>query len=264
MSAFGILTKKILPGELILLTVFSWSNYIVLNRRTVEDLRTLLNFVPRPGEFADSLARNVGRLGTNPISVLRKLFDLREPYKVSRIRLLEDLAFTKRTGMRFGYFNFPDSKIRHGRPIMDASWPLTGEQDVLTSLSSALQRAVSRMQVQVILAPWPYGPRQHVDHRLVSLAASRVADETGTRLLYLDDQPYARRPLETMQDYRGHSYVPLLVKLDHSDMERKYGAMNLYRSQMIPSYFQAVRRAPPGSIGEPNSETLWQPLPGIG
>jgi LmbE family N-acetylglucosaminyl deacetylase len=259
MSAFGIITKKLLPGQLVLLTIFSWSNFIELNRRTFANPRTLANSLPRPNELADSLARNVGHLGTKPSKILLKLLDLRQPYKISRIRLLEDISFSNRTGMRFSYLNFPCSKFRHGRAIMDPRWPTTNEQELMGKLLTALKNVISRMNAQVIVAPWPYGGRQHIDHRLVNEAAARVAEVTGVRLFYLDDQPYSRLPLGKMVDRRGLPYAPIVAKLDPSEMKRKYSAMSLYWSQMVPEFFRAVCRPPPGSPDQPFSETLWQP-----
>ena len=262
MSAFGIVTNRLIPGEMFLLTVFSWSDYIALNRGALYDLRTILNYPPRPLEFIDSVKRYAGRFGTNPISILEKLFGLRQPDRVSRIRQLEDLAFSRKTRMRYGHLDFRDCKLRHGRPIIDTSWPLEKDLETLNRLVLALNGTVSRLNVQVMVAPWPFGARQHLDHRLVNAAAASVAEGTGVKLLYLDDQPYSRRPLVAMKDSRGQMYAPRLLGLSPSEMKRKSDAMKIYRSQMVPEYFQAVRRTPPGSAGNSYSETLWEPSRG--
>lgn len=257
MSAFGIVSKKRISGEVTLLTVFSQSDYLVFGRGVFASTR-VLSLVPKPSELADSVSRNAHAFGANPKSIFRMFLDPNEASKVSRIRLLEDIAFSKKTGMKFRYFDFPSSGIRQGRPIMDPNWPLASEEELLGRITSALQEAVSRLRVNAIAAPWPYGPRQHLDHRLVNVAATRVAEEKGIRLFYLDDQPYSRRPLEIMQDARGHCYTPGLVRLDQSEMRGKLEAMATYRSQMTPDYFRAVSMAPPGSPSESNSETLWE------
>jgi LmbE family N-acetylglucosaminyl deacetylase len=259
MSAFGIITKKLLPGPLGLLTVFSLSRTIMLKRRNLANLRMLANSLPRPNELAESLARNAGDFGKRPGKILQNLLDLRQPYKISRIRLLEDLSFSRRAGMRLSYLNFPDSKSRHGRAILDPNWPLANEDDVLGKLIPVLKNVISRMKVQIIAAPWPYGERQHIDHRLVNESAVRIAEDMGIGLFYLDDQPYSRRPIEKMVDVRGRQYTPVVTKLDPSEMSRKYSAMNLYSSQMVSEFFKAVRRPPPGSTHQYFSETLWQP-----
>jgi LmbE family N-acetylglucosaminyl deacetylase len=258
MSAFGMVTRGMVPGPVTLLTLFSWSDYIVLNRGALQDLRTTLSYPPHPLELARSVAENAGRFGTHPISIIQRLFGIRRPYKVSRIRTREDLAFSKFAGISFRYFQFPDCKIRHGTPITDPNWPLDNEHDLQGRLLSAIATTVARTKAQVILAPWPYGPRQHLDHRLVNRAAARVADDTGVRLVYVDDIPYSRRPLEPTKDTRGCKYSPELLKLDPTEVKRKLHAMRIYKSQMIPGYFQAVYDAPPGSPEARNSETVWQ------
>jgi LmbE family N-acetylglucosaminyl deacetylase len=259
MAAYGIVTRKLLPGPLSLLTVFSWTNYIILNPRTFADIRFLLNVAPRPQELAHSMMRNMHRFGTHPRRILPELLDLRQPYKVSRIRVFEDLRFSKMAGVKFCYLNLPDSKCRRGRPIKDPEWPISREENILGVLCSAIKGVISRMRAGTVVAPWPYGVRQHIDHRLVSETATRVAEETGVRLLYVDDQPYSRRPPGTMTDRRGRSYASAVVKLDPSEMTMKYKAMNIYRSQMVPGYLKAVRGPPPGHPELGNSETLWQP-----
>jgi LmbE family N-acetylglucosaminyl deacetylase len=142
---------------------------------------------------------------------------------------------------------------------MDPNWPLTDDQEFSDGLFSTVKKIIVTTRAKVILAPWPYGAIQHIDHRLVHAAAIRVVDDMGLELLYLDDQPYSRRPLETMIDERGHRYNPFVVNLNKSQMRNKYRGMNLYESQMIPSYMEAVRKPPPGACDENYSETLWRP-----
>ena len=187
-----------------------------------------------------------------------------QPYKVTRIRVLEDLAFSKRMRIKFGYLNFPDCTIRHGKAIVDPRVPMDVDAVTLDRLIRGLRSVVLRLKVRTLVAPWPYGPKQHMDHRLLNAAAVRVSEVTGTELLYLDDQPYSRRPVGNAQDPRGKVYSPRVVSLGPSDVKKKLDAMSIYRSQMIPGYFQAVRMAPPGSVNESDTETLWQPPEGTG
>jgi LmbE family N-acetylglucosaminyl deacetylase len=259
MAAYGIATRKILPAPLSLLTVFSWSNYIILSPRTFTDLRFLLNVLPRPRELPHSMAKSLGSLGGPPRGILAELLDLRQPFKVSRIRVLEDIRFSRMAGVRFGYLNLPDSKCRRGTPIRDPEWPISKEEDTLKVLCLTLSNIVSRTNVSTIVAPWPYGSRQHIDHRLVSEAAVRVAEDTGVSLFYVDDQPYSRRPPGAMADRRGRPYASTVIKLGESEMAMKYKAMRVYRSQMVRGFMDAVHRPPPGHPELENSETLWQP-----
>jgi LmbE family N-acetylglucosaminyl deacetylase len=259
MSAFGIVEKKLISGRMVLMTVFSRTNYFVLSKRAFANPLTLASFLPRPHTLVHSLSKHPPNLKTRPAKIMQDLLDFDEPGKVSRIRLREDVRFSRRIGVEFGYLDFPDSKMRHNRPITDPSWPLENDDDTANRVYAAIRDVISRMKIDAIVSPWPYGPRQHVDHRLVSETAARVSADTGVRSLYVDDLPYSRRPLETMTDGRGRAYAPDVVKLDRAEMERKYSAMSLYRSQMIPEYFEGVCRPPPGSPGLAPSETLWRP-----
>ena len=257
MSSFGIVTRKLLPEPIRLLTTFSWTDFLAKNQRTLPGLRALLNLVPRPSELVHSVTKNAGRFGTDPRSVLNKVLDLGTPYKTSRIRVLEDMSFSRRMGICFSYMNFPCSNVRHHRVILDAEQPLE-ESALEDQLFSSLRDMVLRAEAEAVVSPWPYASRQHVDHRLVHEAAKKVAESTRTRLFYVDDQPYSRRPVKPMSDSRGLQYSPVVVKLDSSEMARKLRAMKIYWSQMTPVYLRSVCLPPPGSPDLVCSETLWE------
>ena len=259
MSAYGILSRKLLPEPLNMLTIFSWSDYSVLYRNAHPKTNTLMRAIPRPDELVRSAGKNAGMLPRHPWRFLRKLLDLGEAYKVSRIRVDEDIAFSKRVGARFFYSNLPDSKLRHGHAIIDPSWRLETERETLDMVRGVMGSVIRKAGATVVVAPWPYGTRQHIDHRLVNEAAVQVAEETGAELLYVDDQPYSRRPLGSMQDRRGCAYTPTLAKLNSTEMRSKEEAMRIYESQMTPEYFQGVCKPPPGSHEQAPSETLWNP-----
>ena len=260
MSAFGIVERKLAPGEVVLMTVFSRTNFIALRRRAFANPRALASLLPRPSELVSSIGRHAHGLRTRPTQIVQDLLDLDEPYKVSRVRLFEDMSFSRRIGVGYGYLDLPDSKLRHNGPITDPGWPLANDQAAARMVYAALRNLVSRMSIDTMVSPWPYGPRQHVDHRLVSEASAKVSADTAVRLFYVDDLPYSRRPLETMTDGRGGAYAPDVLRLDRAEMKRKQSAMSLYRSQMTPEYFQGVFKPPPGFPDLAPSETLWRPI----
>jgi len=259
MSGYGILSKRLLPGALDLFTAFSWTNYSVILENAFPSLTTLIRVIPRPNELLRSVSSYAGRFGTSPKGILKRLLGLEQPHRIARIRLLEDLEFSKMLGVTYHYANLPDSKIRNGRGISDPGRPLGMESETLSELYRVLRRLRSRLGAQVIVAPWPYGPKQHIDHRLLHEAAVRVAEDTDVTLFYLDDLPYSRRPLVTTPDRRGIPYSPVCVRLDLTDMRRKFDAMRIYGSQMISGYFKAVCKSPPGDSSRLYSETLWKP-----
>jgi len=260
MSGYGILAKRFFPGAVDLFTAFSWTNYSVILENALPRPRTLLRIIPRPTELLRSVSNNAGRFGTSPKGILKRLLDLEQPNRIARIRLLEDLEFSKKVGVAYHYAHLPDSKVRNGRGISDPSLPLETESETLSELYRVLRRFQSKVGAKVIVAPWPYGPKQHIDHRLLHEAAVRVAEDTGVTLFYLDDLPYSRRPLVTTPDSRGVPYSPVCFRLDLADMRKKFGAMGIYGSQMVPWYFEAVCMPPPGDSPRPYSETLWRPL----
>jgi len=259
MSTFGILKRRLLPRPVTLLTVFTVTSYFVRFGRARPNLQVLGNLLPRPAEVFRSIRRNAGRFGTNPWGIARKLIDMEEPYKITRIRLLEDESFSRRMRVEFRYFSIPDSQARYGRPIMDPAWPLADEAELLSGVQRSVEDLTSRLAVQAIAVPWPYGPRQHVDHRIANEVATQTAERVGVKLYYLDDQPYSRRPLVPTTNARGHHYTPQLVSLNRHEMRSKIKAMELYWSQMIPEYLGAVAEPPPGAPEQGYSETLWLP-----
>jgi len=240
-------------------TAFSWTNYSVIFQDTIPGPRTILNLFPSPAELLRSISNNAGRFGKSPRGILKRVLDIEQPSRIARIRLLEDLKFSKMIGVSYHYSNLPDSKIRNGRGIADPRRPLETESATLSELYQVLRRFRSKVGAQVIVVPWPYGPKQHIDHRLLHEAAIRVAEDTGVTLFYLDDLPYSRRPLVTTPDRRGIPYSPINVRLDLAGMRKKFDAMRIYGSQMVPRYFEAVCRPPPGDSPGVYSETLWKP-----
>jgi LmbE family N-acetylglucosaminyl deacetylase len=257
MQAFGMLQKNMLPKPWYLATAFSRSNYMVIEKRIFFQRQTLTKLLPRPNELVNAMRKNGGHFGGSRVKLLARLLDLGEIYKVSRIRLSEDISFSKSVGAKFRYFDLPDSKVRHGEAITDPGWPINAEESLSTTLRGLLERTIKETGVASVLSPWPYGNRQHVDHRLVCHAAGRVASDLNMNLYYVDDQPYGRRPLDAALDDFGRVFRPTLVKLSAPDMKRKYETMNIYGSQMTDQYFTAVRSVPPGSSTEGCSETLW-------
>jgi LmbE family N-acetylglucosaminyl deacetylase len=257
MQAFGMIQKEVLPRPLYMVTAFARSNYMVVERRIFLQRQTLPKLLPRPNELIIALGKNRVHFGGSRVKLLTSLLDLEEIYKVSRIRLSEDISFSKGIGAKIKYFDLPDSQVRDGRAVMDPNWPLHPDGPLSTKLRGLLERTIRETGVSNVLSPWPYGNKQHVDHRLVCHAASRAAHDLNVNLYYVDDQPYSRRPLDVARDDLGRVCHPVLVKLSIPDMKSKYEAMNIYGSQMIDQYFAAVRRGAPGSSTDGYSETLW-------
>ena len=159
--------------------------------------------------------------------------------------------------MKFSYMNFSCASVRHQKLVSDPESPLD-EPTLARRLFLSLSDVILRAGVEAIVAPWPYASSQHIDHRIVYEAGTRVAETTGVKLFYVDDQPYSRRPVKAASDSRDQLYSPVVVKLSTSEMYEKHRAMRIYWSQMTPEYLLSVCAAPPGSPDLVCSETLWE------
>lgn len=84
----------------------------------------------------------------------------------------------------------------------------------------------------VVYAPLAVG--QHVDHQVVHAAARRL-QETGYRLAFYEDYPYAERSgaLETALAIAGAENWQLeVIPLDAADLAAKVSALGYYQTQM--------------------------------
>lgn len=191
-----------------------------------------------------------------------KFKDVNDPDKMTFIRIKEDVGFCNIVGAKLYTLNIPDCEMRHGDAIFDSNWPLEKENDIIRNIQTQLNNIVKKTGCKVLASPWPCGNYQHLDHRLVYYSVANFALNTKLKLVLLDDQPYSRRPMKTieLEPYARVEYRPFLLVLDPEEISLKHIAMSIYKSQMCNFYHKAIDKPAPDDYTQQPSETLWIPV----
>jgi LmbE family N-acetylglucosaminyl deacetylase len=237
-NSFGLIWAQTFSKPMYLATVFTKSNYVAERR--------LWPF-------------------SNTFAWLKYRYWTVFPNTISIVRLKEDKRFCNMIGAEQLSFGLSDLRVRHSsKEIPNLSRPdLPLEWSVIREIQALLEKTLASIKVRTMVAPWPYGENQHLDHRLVNIAAVNLAISRPDLTLYLmDDVPYSRRPIRENVRVEGMagSYKPFVFHLDSELLELKFKAMKLYGSQMRDDHFQMVSNT--SSFGDGNdspSETLWLP-----
>lgn len=171
--------------------------------------------------------------------------------EIAQVRQDEGRAYCRRFRLAAHSLGFADLPLRE--PENNDS-----RDRLRRRLENRLRDAVRESTFVVVARP--YGEDHHPDHDIVCQAVRAVvASLEAVTLIYADDLPYSRRPLNQSFEEDGVHYVPILKTMSAEDLARKMEAMALYRSQMRPAYFKQVARPAPGDPQHRPSETFWVP-----
>jgi LmbE family N-acetylglucosaminyl deacetylase len=218
-----------------------------------------------PDDIALSLGGLVRRLGDASL-VLVTCFtasctrDRSDATETTRARAAEDAAYARHIGAQFLQLPFADTSIRgaRGTITLDAA----AEADLQRTLRSALAAAIRESGADVVFAPLAIG--EHADH--IHCRDAVLACCSAGVVLY-EDLPYAQ--LEGGPD-RAHELVaarvprlePVVLPLTASEIAFKLGGLDLYPSQIHPTWRQAVQDyASVLAGGRRFAERVWLPLP---
>lgn len=262
MCGYYAIASGSLPRPRCVATAFSVSNYMVLSRRGVTDMRVLskiLNPAHLPQAFGRWKSTAVGRPPAKRIaSMLASLLDTADVARISSLRQAEDRRACAAMGAAQLLLGLDERKLRSPKAVLDPGRPLERDSQKLAEATKKVKEVIRSQRPTVVVCPWPHGPVQHFDHRLVYAACASATSSEGVPLWLLDDLPYGRRPLTpTNNPEKGVIYAPSLVKASEAMRRNKHRVMDLYPSQWSEVYHRAVDVAPPGDAGP--SETLWLP-----
>lgn len=170
---------------------------------------------------------------------------------VPALRLLEDVRFCERFGVRLHWLDLQD------RPLDE--YPAAGSR-LVRHLRDRVLVLLDQFRCSSVVCPLPHGESVHPHHVAVYLAAvAAIAARPGTVLLLVDDQPYSRIPVHEDILVNGLEYVPRMADLNECDLLLKTEAMSEYTTQMRGRYFEAIKRPAPGDSKSYCSESLWIP-----
>ena len=155
----------------------------------------------------------------------------------------EDQRCLAQLDVQWKYLNFLEAPLRgYGLAAHEMTYPaaepgwILKEREFIQKLTETL---IPYMNQGLIIAPLGIG--NHIDHRVVNLAAINAAISTKKRLFFAEDLPYAGVPEEQWGDANliikncGYFDIPI-------GLEKKLALIEHYPSQVEPFYTEGVRK----------------------
>jgi LmbE family N-acetylglucosaminyl deacetylase len=148
-----------------------------------------------------------------------------------RIRREEDACATQRLGVVARQWDYADAIYRRLpdstpliRDVEDLTEPLPAEPDLLRQLEVQMRAELPAEAEWVV----PLGAGDHVDHRLVRLAAESL----GHSLYYYADFPYAGERPGVLKDAVQPAWRGYVLAVSREGLSAWQKAMGCYRSQL--------------------------------
>lgn len=215
---------------------------------------------PHPDDAAFSVGGLLARLEGSAILVITCFsrscaLERGDSPGTTKLRAVEDDDYARRIGARLVRLGLPDSGFRTniGRE------ELRGEEELRlrSALASQLQPVISDPAAAFLFVPLGIGGHpDHIHCREIALASFPVE-----RLVFYEDLPYghmvggpARVNALVRQQYPQLREIPITLK--PAQMNKKMQGMDLYRSQLHPTWRSGIEQyglssgAGPGEYGE--------------
>ncbi len=152
---------------------------------------------------------------------------------ITKIRKKEDLLFANEFQMQYTTMNEPDCLLRHGTVFFDER-PL--DSKLLDKLYNQLFALITNLQIEFVVAPSPYGIKQHYDHRVLREIANSLEQLKGVSLLWTDDTPYSTMPNNIIKElFLGKTLTPKEIQQKSSKLDE------IYPSQTCNYYKEAIK-----------------------
>lgn len=152
---------------------------------------------------------------------------------ITNIRVAEDLAMARKLGMKYFTINEPDCLMRYGLVFFD---DCLLDEELIVKISERICILVKEQGIDYIIAPYPWGNKQHYDHRVLCKVAKRVAEIEKVNLLWTNDIPYSSIPKEIIKKCIWSKI------LTDSDVLEKVSKLDyFYPSQTCEYYKDAIR-----------------------
>lgn len=162
----------------------------------------------------------------------KKKYKQDDTSQVTRIRKTEDQKFADLLGLKLLFLNLEDCLLRNGEAFYAPAKKL--DQHLLKQVRARIITLTDKYKIKNIVAPFPFGIRQHYDHRIVCEAVKFMPNNLYNRF-FVDDIPYSR--IANYRKYNLHLFTK--TKGNISD---KFKTMKVYDSQMCKLFFNNVRR----------------------
>lgn len=115
---------------------------------------------------------------------------LDSPEEITRIRQLEDLEFTRKMGIQYRSFRFPEPPLRGKITHEDIFGNLDPSSDpVYKEVYRSLSKLIKQFPNASVVSPLALG--NNIDHTIVSKACFSICQENGIEIAFYEDVPYA-------------------------------------------------------------------------
>lgn len=188
-------------------------------------------------------------------TVFSKSNHTRYQYTDTNIREQEDICFANMAGFKnYIPLGLEDKSFSRSSRTYNA---------ILESVTTNILKIIDAMDCAFAVASHPnfqYG-NIHVHHLLCYQAMlMAVRRRPEVELLWVDDIPYTRMPLNATVTARNIRYVPFLVELNSSELAVKMSLLcQCYRSQQPFRYIDSITMPAEFDPKSRVSETLWMP-----
>jgi LmbE family N-acetylglucosaminyl deacetylase len=198
MSSYFLIKAEILPRPYYLLTVFGQSNWIDPIKK-----------------------QHLNYIKNNDCKI------------ITRLRKNEDKKFAELFNLFLLFNNLKDCLLRHGQVFYRANEKL--DTCLIKEVLRIINNLINKYNIKNIVVPFPYGTKQHYDHRIV-YESIKLLPKNIASCFFVDDIPYSRIGDPEKYSLKLYSRVKIV------NLEDKFKAMKIYDSQMCRLFFRQVKK----------------------
>lgn len=159
---------------------------------------------------------------------------LDSPEEITRVRQLEDLEFTRKMGIQYRSFRFPEPPLRGKITHEDIFGNLDPFSDpVYKEVYRSLLQFIKQFPNASIISPMSLG--NNIDHQIVFKACSSISQENEMEISFYEDIPYASALTLKQIENKAFKINPDLkpYKIDITlEYNEKLENLKIYRTQI--------------------------------
>ncbi len=217
---------------------------------------------PHPDDIALSIGGVIGRIATAEVLLVTCFSEscsdaVTDRADFTSLRATEDDAYAADLGVQLVRLDFPDTNVRSRA----GQWPLLPEDEAAlrVRLRERIKAAVHKWDASVVFVPLGVG--DHLDH--VHCREAALDSLPSDALVFYEDLPYADMQggpaaAARVAAERVPDFAEWIATLSADELRRKVTRLGHYRSQIAPSWVEAVERyAAALTDGDEYGERYW-------
>lgn len=155
---------------------------------------------------------------------------IKDNVTISRERILEDIEFANKLGIKYQSLHFYDAPLRGILDIYSIVDPVS--DPIFQQVYVALSKLIKSYHCELIVSPMGIG--NHVDHIIVRDACRKIARENNLQIIFYEDLCYAYHMTPTQITAKARAISPSIMPYDidiTSIFNEKIKNVKLYESQ---------------------------------